>query len=179
FGKKPIDPSVPVKATQPETPHYGGQIGLVALLCMLSVTGCVAFTGTDGSIGFLPNWAQKRIDGPVLIPATNTQAVSISAPAATFIVKFENEPALETVYRNFRRDEEATRAAYQAWAAGHAQLKGLALVRASYSGELVLALPQNDPLKRSVRDVITQVETIETLDYIEIDSVARASEGNP
>lgn len=164
-------------ATSKETPHYGGQIGLVALLCMLSVTGCVAFTGSDSSIGFLPKWAQKRIDTPIIIPATNTQAAKPAEPAATFIVKFKNEPDLETVYRNFRRDEAGTRAAYAAWAAGHAPLKGLDFVRASYSGELVLALPKNDPAGRSVRDVIAQVETIDSLDFIEIDSVARASEG--
>lgn len=160
--------------TSQMTPHYGGHIGLVALLCMLSVTGCVALTDQGGAFGFMPTWAQNGVHQQSV---GLSQANLVSAPAATFIVRFNDEPELEQVCRNFRRDEAGTRQAYLDWAADHAQLKGLYLVRASYSGELILALPANDPAGRSARDVISALETIDNLAYAEIDSMASASEG--
>ncbi len=161
-------------AVSKETPHYGGQIGLVALLCMLCATGCVAFTDSSGSLGFLPSWSQNSVERPAVV---TSQAIPVSAPAATFIVRFNDEPELNTVYRNFRRDEAATRIAYKNWASKYRQLEGLMLIRASYSGELVLGLPQNDPIGRSPRDVIASLETMDNVAYVEIDSIARASEG--
>ena len=59
----------------------------------------------------------------------------------------------------------------------HPQLQGLQLVRASYSGELILALPQDDPARRSVSDVIAALETMDNLAYAEVDSVASTYEG--
>lgn len=161
-------------ASSQSTPHYGGQMGLVSLLCMLCVTGCVTFTDQSGSLTIFPSWAQTSSTATPVLQASQLQVV---APAATFIVRFNDEPDLVYVYRNFRRDEPATRAAYEKWATGHGQLQGLHLVRASYSGELVLALPRNDPMGRSPRDVIAALETIDNLAYAEIDSVASASEG--
>ena len=162
-----------VMATSRETPHYGGQIGLVALVCMLFATGCVTFTDTNGSLTFLPTFAQSSTDRPTLVTA---QSVPVSAPAATFIVKFNNVPELTPVYRNFRRDEAGTRAVYRDWAAQYRALEGLHLVRASYSGELILALPKNDPAGRSPRDVIAALETMDNLAYAEVDSIASATQ---
>ncbi len=156
-------------------PHYGGHFGLAALLCMLSVTGCVAFTDQSGSIGFLPSWAQDRVDQTPVIAA---EAVQISDPAATFIVRFDDEPELEQVCKNFRRDEPGTRAAFRDWASEHPELDGLHLVRASYSGELILALPVDDPAGRSPYDVIEALETIDNLAYAELDEMATASKRN-
>lgn len=161
-------------AVRKETPHLGGQFGLIGLLSMLCVTGCVTFSEPNYSYGFLPQWLQFRIDQPAV---SVRQAAPVSAPAATFIARFNDEPELETICKNFRRDEAAARDAFTAWAASYDQLNGLQLVRASYSGELILGLPKNDPAGRSPRDVIAAVETIKNLDYIEIDSIARASEG--
>ena len=124
-------------------PHYGGQMGMAVLLCMLSLTGCMAFTDQTGSLSFFPSWTQSQYDAPQLIQA---QGVVISAPAATFIVRFNDEPELEQVCRNFRRDEAGTRAAFQRWAADYRQLQGLQLVRASYSGERIAFSPS---VKRS------------------------------
>ena len=154
------------------TPHYGGHIGFAALLCMLTVTGCVTFTDQSGSVGFLPGWAQQTRQVTPTLPAG---AVKVSEPAATFIVRFKNEPELEKMARNFRRDETGTRAAFLDWASAHKQLDGLHLVRASYSGELILALPMDDPAGRSPRDVIASLETIDNLAYAEIDEMATTS----
>lgn len=154
-------------------PHYGGQIGLLVLASMLALTGCVAFADQSGSANFLPGWSQKSGSAEAIVLA---ESAPVRAPAATFIVRFKNEPALDPVYRNFRRDEAGTRAAYSAWAAAHDQLDGLFLIRASYSGELILGLPKNDPAGRSARDVIAALQTIDNLAYAEIDSIATTSE---
>lgn len=165
-----------VMATSETTPHYGGQIGLATLLCMLSLTGCMTLTEQTGSLSFFPGWvapaAEQSAQRPVVVEA---QAIQISAPAATFIVRFQDDPALQQVCRNFRRDETGTRAAFREWASSHAQLTGLQLVRASYSGELILALPSNDPAGRSPADVIAALETMDNLVYAEIDSMASAN----
>lgn len=155
-------------------PHYGGQMGLTALLCMLSLTGCMAFTQKAESLTFFPQWTNSQIEAAQIVKA---QATPVLAPAATFIVRFNNEPDLTPVYRNFRRDEAGTRATFQRWATSHPQLQGLQLVRASYSGELILALPQDDPARRSVSDVIAALETMDNLAYAEVDSVASTYEG--
>lgn len=151
-------------------PHYGGHIGLVALLCMLGVTGCMAFAENSGTATFFPGWAQTTSYSEPEV------ATLISAPAATFIVRFESEPDLQFVSRNFRRDEAATREVFGKWAAKYPPLEGLELLRASYSGELILALPVNDPAGRSPKDVIAALETMSNLAYAEIDSMATASE---
>lgn len=155
------------------SPHYGGQLGFAALLCMLSVTGCVTFTDQGANVSFLPGWAQQTTQTVPVLPA---DAVLISQPAATFIVRFDDEPDLDQMGRNFRRDEAGTRAAFKDWAASHKQLDGLYLVRASYSGELILALPMDDPAGRSPDDVIASLETIDNLAYAEIDEMATTSE---
>lgn len=151
-----------------------GQKVLVTLLSAFALTGCVGFGGSSSGLGFMPAWAQPTA-------AQNAIAVSqsnlVNANAATFIVRFNDEPELEQVCRNFRRDEAGTRQAYQAWAAQHDALRGLELVRASYSGELILALPANDPAGRTAREVIAALESLDNLAYAEIDSMASASEG--
>lgn len=156
------------------TPHYGGQIGLIALLSMLTVTGCVAFTNQNGAFGFLPALPQASFQQPQM---SVSQAHLVSAHEATFIVRFNDEPELQQVCRNFRRDEAGTRQAYRDWASNHPQLKDLFLVRASYSGELILALPANDPAGRNARDVIAALQSMDNIAYAEIDSMASANEG--
>ncbi|MHA7898235.1 MAG: hypothetical protein ACX94B_00115 [Henriciella sp.] len=161
--------------TSQASPHYGGQIGFLALLCMLTVTGCVTFTEHGTSVSFLPGWAQQTSQVRPVLPA---EAVQVSDAAATFIVRFKNEPEVDQMARNFRRDEAGTRAAFRNWANAHKQLEGLHLVRASYSGELILALPMDDPAGRSPADVIASLETIDNLAYAEIDEMATTSRRN-
>lgn len=155
-------------------PHYGGHMGLAALICMLSLTGCMAFTQKADSLSFFPQWTNGQIEAAQLIQA---QVTPTRAPAATFIVRFNDEPELQQVCRNFRRDEAGTRATFNRWASAHPQLHGLQLVRASYSGELILALPKGDPDGRSASDVIAALETIDSLAYAEVDSIASTYEG--
>ena len=147
---------------------------VVMLACAFTATGCVAFSDNPNGLGFLPAWSQP-------VSAQQSVAVGqaglISAAAATFIVRFNDEPELQQVCRNFRRDEAGTRASFNQWASAHPQLQGLQLVRASYSGELILALPKGDPNGRSASDVIAALETIDSLAYAEVDSIASTYEG--
>jgi len=149
---------------------------LMTMVCAFLLTGCVSWSGQGGGLGFMPAWSQSPVAAQQSMSVA--QGVMVSAPAATFIVRFNNEPELEQVCRNFRRDEAGTRATYQSWAAQHEQLEGLQLVRASYSGELILALPASDRSGRSARDVIAALKTIDNLAYAEIDSRASTSDGD-
>lgn len=158
-------------------PHRGGQIGLVALLAMLVATGCVAWTeGTsEGGLSFLPAWAQQGDDGeqaPVIIPA---DAKTINGPAASFIVRFENEPVLSEIGKSFRRDGDGARAKFADWVKEHPEVEGLKLSRASYSGELILVLPSDDSQGRSPEDVLEALRGMDNLAYAELDVMAKAS----
>ena len=155
--------------------RHRGRKSIAMLVCAFAVTGCMALGDSNGSLGLMPAWSQPASSQQAI---TVAQANLVNAHTATFIVRFKNEPELEQVCRNFRRDEAGTRAAYRAWAAQYAPLRGLELVRASYSGELILALPANDQSGRSARDVIAALETLDNLAYAEIDSMASTSEGD-
>jgi len=151
------------------SPRHGFK-SLIAMIGALTLTGCIAWSDPGYRMGFVSA-------APSQSALSVSQSSVISAPAATFIVRFNNEPELDKVCRNFRRDEAGTRAAFDAWARQHSALKGLKLVRASYSGELILALPARDPAGRTARDVIAALQRLDNLAYAEIDSMASASEG--
>jgi hypothetical protein len=157
-------------------PHRGGQIGLVALVAMLIATGCVAWTEktSNGGLSFLPAWGQDRVETPQELPA---EAETVSAPAASFIVRFDNEPVLSEIGKSFRRDQAAARKKFAAWLEDHPALQGLRLSRASYSGELILILPSDDPKGRSPEDVLKTLNAMENLAYAELDVMAKASGG--
>ncbi|MEL7040658.1 MAG: hypothetical protein AAGL90_03990 [Pseudomonadota bacterium] len=140
-------------------PHHGGHIGLTALLSMLLMAGCVAL-------------AERSSASSLFAVSAQTNSQPSNAVAATFIVRFHDDPTLAQVSRNFRRDQAGTSAVYRDWAANHPQLSGLSLVRASYSGELILALPANDPAGRTPQDVIAALRTMPNLAYAEIDEMA-------
>lgn len=161
--------------TKPQ-PHRGGYIGLAALLAMLIATSCVAWTEStsEGGLSFLPAWGQGSVETPATLPA---QANTVSAPAASFIVRFDNEPLLSEIGKSFRRDEVAARAKFATWLEDHPELEGLRLSRASYSGELILILPSDDPMERTPSDVLSTLKAMDNLAYAELDVMAKASGG--
>ncbi|MDJ0921812.1 MAG: hypothetical protein QNI84_11845 [Henriciella sp.] len=154
--------------------------GLMGALCLIGVAACDTFgnTAPDQSASWIPRWMLETPENePEVLPA---QAMTSVQPAATFIVRFRDEPALEDVCKSFRRDYNGAQAKYQAWASGRPALAGLYLSSASYSGELILALPQNDPYNRSPQDVLTALRGLNNLAYAELDSNAYANAGgNP
>lgn len=151
--------------------------GLVVALCLMGVAACdtVGSTGPEDSNSWVPGWMITESETePEILPA---QAITAAQPAATFIVRFRDEPTLEEVCKSFRRDQTAAQAKYQAWAASQPALAGLQLRSASYSGELILALPQNDPYNRSAQDVLNALRGLNNLAYAELDSNAYANAG--
>lgn len=67
-----------------------------------------------------------------------------SAADVAFIVMIKDEELIANVARKFRREPDAARAAFQAWA-GQNGWEGFSLEGASYSGELILRLSPDAP----------------------------------
>lgn len=150
--------------------HLGGQFGLLALLCMLVATGCVALMDSDSTrTNWLPGWANVAKAQNGEIPAQG-QTVTEAQDAATFIVRFDDEPVLDEVGKSFRRDEAGARAKFESWREGRAALEGLTLKRASFSGELILGLPIDSD--RSAKDVLKAMRAMDNLAYAEMDAMA-------
>lgn len=176
--------------------HWGGHLGATALLAMLLFTSCVAYSEqtANGGLAWLPAWTQSQAPRPgdtvpVTGPQTTPPAPSPKAPTdlpatveqvrqaeARFIVRFEDEPLLSNVGKTFRRDERSARASYRLWQQQNPKMTGIELLRASYSGELILVLPSDDPQNRTADDVLNALQTMDTLVYAEPDSSAKPSQ---
>ena len=109
------------------------------------------------------------------IPVQGGDALEIQA---SFIVRFTNEPEVTEIAQNFRKDPAASQLRFAQWARQHRALRGLVLTSASYSGELILSLPANDPLNRGPSDVLKAIRAMESCAYAELDSVAYPSSGD-
>lgn len=155
--------------------HRGGQLGLIALVSMLAMTSCATFAQQNQSVGasWLPGWAQVARQKQTL-PA---QGTTVEQPQATFILRFNNEPVLDEICKNFRRDRAGSRAKFLVWSANHPELDGLVLASASYSGEIVLALPQNDFQNRTPQQVLSAIKGMDNLAYADIDAIAQTGAG--
>ena len=160
-----------------KTSHEGQYIRFASALCLIGIASCDTFGGSapEQSASWIPDWVLEQPEAtPMLVPA---QAETKREPAATFIVRFKDAPALDPVYKTFRRDRANAEATYNAWAEDKPALTGLYLSGASYAGELILALPQDDPLGRSAQDVLDALSEMDNLSYAEIDSTAYPSAG--
>lgn len=157
----------------PQKAHYGGHLGLIGLLGMLTLTGCIAASQTlDTGAGWLPAWAQQtsgNTQAPVLKPA---QAVTEATMKAVYIVRFDANRALSPVGQGFRKDPAASRATFAEWAKDYPALEGLKLIRASYSGELILGLPSDSA--RDSDGVLEALNRMDNLVYAERDVMADA-----
>lgn len=153
----------------PPKPHYGGQLGLLGLLAMLGLTGCMALTeAMPAGASWMPGWAQQTSgDAPAILPA---QAVTEAEMKAVYIVRFEADPELTPVGRTFRKDADSARTAFADWAAERPALEDLKLIRASYSGELILGLPSDSA--RAPEAVLDGLNAMENLIYAERDVMA-------
>lgn len=151
--------------------------GLAILLGALALTGCVNYShnASPGFVNWLPAWGSF---GQRQVGIVTAQTASTAKPAATFIVRFNNEPVLTDIGKTFRRDGAGAQAKFATWQANHPSVQGLVLVRASYSGELLLGLPKNDPLNRTPRQVLAALRTMDNLAYAETDEIAHPGTGN-
>lgn len=154
---------------KPPKAHYGGQLGLLGLIGMLVLTGCIAASEQmDSGMTWLPAWAQQTNgSAPDVLPA---QAVTEAQMKAVYIVRFDADPELAPVGKGFRKDAAASRATFASWAKSHAALEDLKLIRASYSGELILGLPEES--ERGGDAVLDALNAMENLVYAERDVMA-------
>ncbi len=159
-------------------PHHGGQLGLTALCCMLAMASCATYAQQSytGSASWLPGWAQVTKQQTKQI--TTAQASTVDQAAATYIVRFDANPAITDVCKNFRRDKAGSRAKFAVWSKPHPELQGLILASASYSGELVLALPRNDPAGRTPQQVLKALKGMDNIVYADIDAIAQKGAGD-
>ncbi|MEL7548055.1 MAG: hypothetical protein AAGJ84_15485 [Pseudomonadota bacterium] len=94
---------------------------------------------------------------------------------ASFIVKFKDQAEVTALARSFRKDRVGAQQKFAQWAQSHRALRGLILTSASYSGELILSLPANDPLNRSPKDVLEAIRAMDSCVYAELDTIAYPS----
>ena len=160
--------------------HWGGHLGVIGLTTMLLFTSCVTVSeqSYEGGLAWLPAWAQGGGADTADAPPNQlaAQARQINPARAQFIVRFADEPLLGDVGKSFRRDPKSARASYRRWQEQHPEMQGIELVRASYSGELILALPEDDTLGRNPQDVLDALTAMDTLVYAELDSTAKPSQ---
>lgn len=172
--------------------YYGGQIGLaVVAISVCSACGVAWLSGgSDTTLAYAPSSTERS--EPAESAATNTSDVRTDAQAAgaasdddrvkvatadnsgpkfALIVRFDDEPVLDELARNFRKDPDAARARFAQWAADKPALKGLILERASYSGELVLT--NSGPRTRD--QAIKDIEAMDNIAYVEPDYSAETS----
>ena len=159
-----------------ESDHYGGQMGLAAFVLMLGVTSCAALLGgePDSRANWLPGWTRVERSAQDAILA---QARTDQVAAATFIVRFHSEPAVDEICRSFRRDNAAARSRYAAWSSQYPQLSGLSLVGASYSGEMILGIAAGDA-RRSPSQILADLQSMGNVAYADIDAIAQPGTGN-
>jgi len=161
--------------SQADEADYSWPLGIFTLLAVLALSSCVGFGGSGSpAMGWLPGWSQVAVAQKTEIPA---QARTVAHPAATFIVRFDTDPVITDICRTFRRDGAGARAKFTRWSTKYPELAGLTLYRASYSGELLLALPHNDPNRRTPKQVLTALQTMDNLAYAELDEIAHPGVG--
>jgi len=153
-----------------------GQTSMIAILGMLALTGCVNLTqnASPSLLNWWPAW--QTLSQPQTPPPIMQQA-AVDKPAATFIVRFNDEPVLTDIGKTFRRDEAGARAKFEIWQDDHPEMHGLTLIRAGYSGELLIGLPKNDALGRSPREVLAALKGMDNMAYAETDEIAHPGTG--
>lgn len=155
--------------------NYGVYFGLLALVFMLFVTGCMAFAQSNPSASatnWTPAWGPLAQSQPVGLQGPGAQPVR---PAATFIVRIKDDPDITEICRSFRRDTAGARARFATLQARYPALQGLTLEQASYSGDIVLGLPANDPQQRTPQGVLASLRAIPNVAYAEINASAYPS----
>lgn len=162
--------------------HLGGHLSILGLVTILAFTGCLSYAEkrSMSSLDELPTSGQPPASPAAEDTSPDVSTLSSKGKGQTpeqrartadtrFIVRFEEEPLLSDVAKNFRRDQKSARASYHLWQTRNRDMLGIELVRASYSGELVLRLPRNDPQRRTAEDVLAALRAIDANVYAERD----------
>lgn len=173
-----------LRRTPDRTLNLQRSFAAVALVSYVSVTCLDAQaqvherveTGTE--VSWLPGWSQVRLK-LLELQRDTAQQVEIQTvseqPAARFIVRLRDDPVLEGIAKNYRRDQARAEATFEDWCERQTGLEGLKLLGASYSGELVIGLPANDPYRRTPAEILATFERMDNLVYAELDAIAHPS----
>ena len=159
--------------------HHGVQLGLLVLVSMLLISSCMAFAQTNpatSSSNWTPAWGPLAQSQPTGLQG---QAGTVVKPAATFIVRIKNDPVITDICRTYRRDTPAAIAKFTRWQASHPATRGLTLEQASYSGDIVLGLPANDPMRRTPQAVLASLRSMANVAYADINDAAYPSREGP
>lgn len=99
---------------------------------------------------------------------------------ADFIVKFDEDPKVDAIIRQFRKDEASAKQAFENWASTKPGLSGFELTGATYSGEALLRYRFNDgtaPSRAAVDEVLKQLRNAPNVAYCDPDFTAQPGSG--
>ena len=94
---------------------------------------------------------------------------------AQFIVRVKGSDAVDECIAMYHRDKVAGRKLFSAWADVKPELKGFRLVRANYSGELILSYTSRDG-GRSVKAAQKELLALENIRYADLDEYVTIEE---
>lgn len=134
------------------------------------------------------------VDGPQRMPAQKETVVEVETVEATvltksavpglkqaaFIVRFNKEDEkLNTLFKLYRSNKDASRKAFAVWAADHSELNGLSLQRVQYSGEVILAYTGADDPEpaANAKEVQARITSLPFVRYADPDYTAFPGSG--
>ena len=131
-------------------------------------------TGQPDQTARLPRQEEVVIREPV-------RAIRAPIRKADFVVRFKGLPEIEEYLELYRKDPEAGRAAFEAWARDKPELSGLTLTGVTYSDEAILtyvgAKDQIEPTA-SVRAIARRIQSVDGVRYADPDYTAQPGKGD-
>lgn len=169
-----------------DMPTQSGEIGLSVL-----ISAATAGTVLLGSLGMF-QWYQppnpedtqaaqqvqpvEQNDDLVFeISQTDPVTPAPQGRQAQFIVRVQGVDAIDECLRLYYSDRPASYEMFREWAKGHSELVGFKLVRANYSGELILSYtPQAGG--RSISAAQQELLNLEQVRYADLDHIVSIEE---
>ena len=163
----------------------GGVIaGLIAAGCAIAITTSAGPESQDAQVtshmmaNKPPAHDERRVASTGIGPASSGPDAPPPQMAGyvDFIVKFQDEPGVDAILRNFRRDRESAAAAFADWAAQEHGLSDFELIGATYSNEALLRFRFEDgvtPNRAIVDEILAELRRAPNIAYCDPDFTAR------
>jgi len=173
---------------------FGGsnQSGVVTRAEVEPDNAIVVAEDTSGGAPIPKQPTEETVDGPSRMPA-ETGTVSEEPPTpkprapiaqnfikAGFVVRFNAGGEVDECLQLYRKDKDASRAAFAEWAAQHPELDGMHLQRVNYSGEAILTYDgaeDANPL-RSAKQIQARLQSLAAVKYADPDYTAFPGKGD-
>lgn len=126
------------------------------------------------------NRSLTPMGGPAPASDGTFTTASKSNGFADFIVKFDDDPKVDAIIRQFRKDEASARDAFESWASNKPGLSGFELTGATYSGEALLRYRFKDgtaPSRAAVDELLKQLRNAPNVAYCDPDFTAQPGSG--